>query len=327
MNVQDRLKTLKIFAILVDKRKKREPKDTTVIPALGLYLTSEWRDLALPLIKQAGKLKRTKSAVNAFLARVDKRMGQFQGNVEERISADIEYLYRFAKVDAIKRMKLKAVEKAKKAPKIGIGFWSEADTEAIAAIERQTGWSTASFYSESVQATVAESVRVNVFERGLTLEETGVAVKKDLEKAFRLKPGALESKVIPPGFRGTAGQYFSGLAETQAQFSRTSSSLYAMNDAGAMRYVVRSLKTNRTCIGCISMDGQEFTVRRGLNHLEKMLNAETKEDLKAAQPSFHFDVPGANSPAKEAAAEKLLNDGKPRLPSFHFRCECYVDMA
>lgn len=328
MKTQEKLKIAKTFSIMVDKAKKRQPKDTTVIHNLGLYLLTEWRDLALPLITQADNIKATQSSIDKYIKKVDAKMAKFGKTIKKRVDEDFNYIYRYSKASDAKRFST-LVSKAKRLdpPEIAVGFWTEADLAAIEAIQIQTTAFANTFYSGSVQTAVAESVKVTIFEQGLTLEQAGEALQKDLMRVFRLKKGALESKVVPKGFRGTAGQYFNGLAETQAQVSRTASSLYALSDAGADKFVIRSVKSDRTCQGCFNMDGQEFTVQRGINHIQKFMEAESKEDLKEIQPAFHYKVPGENSEAKEKEAKKLLSDGKVRVSPFHFKCECYIDQV
>jgi len=207
-----------------------------------------------------------------------------------------------------------------------VSLWHEKDEEAIRSIQRQTRDFAGSFYGNSVQTAVAESVAVNVFERGLTEKEAGAALQADLMKAFRLDEGALESKVVPAGFRGKAKSYYIDLAENQAQLTRTTTMMYALDDVGAEKYTIHSVKTNRTCLGCLNMDGVEYTVASGKKHVDKLLGASTVADLKKIQPSFHFKPEGENSDAKVAEAAALPGT-QPSVPPFHFRCECYISMS
>lgn len=325
MELQDKIDLLKPIALLVDKRTKRSPKDTVVSKALGLFMFNEYQKLVKPLVKEGGRIKHTKAAVNKYIKKIDKTMATFPSKIEARVNEDIDYIYRYTKASFAKAQKIEKAAK-KDPPEIPVSLWHDRDEEAIKAIQLQTTNFAGSFYSGSVQTAVAESVAVNVFERGLNAKEAGEALQADLMKAFRLDAGALESKVVPPGFRGKAKNYFIDLAENQAQMTRTTTLMYAMDDAGAKKYTIRSAKTNRTCLGCLNMDGEEYTVSAGLKVVNKLLAATDASELRKIQPSFHFKPDGDNSDAKVAEAASLKG-GKAKVPPFHFRCECYIQMS
>lgn len=324
MELQEKIDTLKTVSLMVDKRTKRAPKDTVVAKALGLFMFNEYQKLVKPLIKEGGSVQHTKAAINKYLKKINNTMKTFPSKIETRVNDDIDYIYRYSKASFAEKHK---ITKAKtKPPEIPVSLWHDRDEEAITALQRQTNDFAGSFYSNNVQAAVADSVSVNVFERGLTAKEAGEALQKDLMKAFRMDQGTLESKVVPPGFRGKADRYFVDLAEHQAQMARTSSLIYAMDDAGATKFTIHSVKTDRTCLGCLNMDGVEFSVPDGVKHVEKLLSANDVDELKAIQPSFHFKPDGENSPAKIAEAA-THNGGNVEVPPFHPRCECYVSMS
>ena len=328
--MKNKLRYLKVLSMQIDKETDRT--DTKVGDVLTAYLTKEWKDLADKSISQGKNIKVSKESVDSYVKFIDKTMNQYSDNVNEEVADSVEYFYKYFKSRFIKDESLvsKYVEKAEP-PAIPPEFWTKADITNMKAIEAQINSSVGGFYGESCQVAVAESIRVNVFEKGLTGDALTEAVMGDVAKALRVAKGKLASDVVPPGFRGTADQYFRGVSNYGETMTRTSSTLSALKDVGVKKFVIRSLKTDRTCLGCLEMDGQQYSVADGLAHQQKMFDAESKDELRAIQPMFHYDAPGTYSNPEKLASAKAdakaeASEGV-RVPPFHFRCQCYVDMA
>ncbi len=317
-------KILKHVSMAIDKREMPHLVSSDTTKAFALYMAKEWRTLANPLIKKSGDLKQTEKSVNSFLKSVDTEMGKYGGKIEDEVDDYITFLYKFAKDKFIKDHKLDKVEKVD-LPEISPVIWAEVDELAITQLKKITNGAAGKFYSSSVQQAVHESVKVNMFDRHLTHDDAITAIKKDLERAFKLKGGALESKIVPKGFKGTANQYFSGLAEYSSSMARTSSSIYTMQDVGVEKVVIRSLKSARTCVGCLEMDGTVYKTKDVAAHMDKMLAVNDVSELKELQPFFHFDTPG-NSTDKMKEDAKKVSGGSVKTPPFHFLCECFLDM-
>lgn len=319
-----RIKLIKALSVYVDKAKEPHIVNAEITKTMSLYLLKEWSKLAKPMISKADKVAHTKEAINSFIKSINSQMKNFGGNVEEETKKYVSWFYTYSKEKFIKDNKIKIVEKVK-LPTLDPSILIAVDTEAIAALEGMATQSTNTFYGSSVQATVAESVKKNIFERGLAKAEATKAMKSDLAKALKMKVGGLESKIVPQGFSGTADAYFSGLAEGTASVARTASTLQTLSSVGAKKFVIRSVKSARTCIGCLGMDGTVYTVAEGMAHLNKMLKAENLDALKKVAPFFSFKVSGGNSEAKIKEAKNVSS--MVRTPPFHFRCECYIDMV
>lgn len=326
----NKISILKALSMYIDKETDRT--DIKAGDILATYLTKEWQDLAEKSISQGKNIKVSKESVDSYVKFINSTMGGFADNIKKEVSDSVEYFYKYFKHRFIKEQELvkKYLTKAEP-PAIPPEFWFAVDDANIAAIEAQLNASVGGFYGESCQVAVAESISVNVFEKGLTGDALTEAVMGDVAKALRVAKGKLASDVVPPGFRGTADQYFSGVSNYGETMSRTSSTLSALKDVDVKKFVIRSLKTDRTCLGCLEMDGQEYSVDDGLAHQQKMFDAESKDELRAIQPMFHFDAPGTYKDPERLASEKAnakaqASEGV-RLPPFHFRCQCYVDMA
>jgi len=328
--MKGKISILKAVSILLDTKTAPHTVHASTVNTLALYLTKEWSALAKPLLDKADSVKKTEASVEKFLKDIDASMGQFSSNVEKELEDYVSFFYKYSKNEFIKGNKLAEVEKAD-LPKVTPILWTDKDDNAIKQLNKMSKSSTGKFYKGSVQKAVHDSVRENMFETQLPLPDAVKQMKKDLSTALRLKSGKMIAKVVPGGFIGTAEEYFSGLAMHTASMARTSSSVYTMSDVGVKNMIVRSLKTNRTCAGCLEMDGTTYPVKDAMTHIDNILAVDSIDEIKKLQPSFHFDVPDAIKPgsAKDQAL-KELKDSKSEavmLPTFHFRCECYVDMA
>ena len=325
----DKHDQMKEVSILLDKAEKNKTSTKTV-GAYALYMYSEWVKLAKPLIDEAGgKSTSTTSWVEPFIKKIDKKMGKFQSTIQEKQDEYVDYFYKYFKNDFIKSNDIEIVQKAE-VPSVTPILWATTDDEALLGMKKFSSGASGSFYNNSVQQTVRSSIEANIIEGNLTLEEGVAQMKRDLTKALRIKPGSLESKVIPPGYKGTAEKYFSGLADHTATLSRTTGSVYTLDSIGATEMVIRSLNTNRTCVGCLEMDGTKYKVADAKKHANKIINADSISDLKDIQPWFHFKPPSeydADGLKVAEASAKESVDGQMHIPPFHFRCECFVDMV
>lgn len=322
--------TFKLTSALLDKATK-SPTAINVVASFGLYMFSEWAKLAKPLIKAAGEKSTSGTGwVDSFIAEIDKTMGEFPDIIKDDQIQYVDYLYKYFKNDFIKKNKIKVVAKAAEVPEIVPILWVEKDIEALEAITRMSTQSTGNFYKGSVQQVVRDSIQKNVLESNLSREEAVARMQRDLSKALKMEPGQLESEVVPAGYRGTAESYFSGLADHTASISRTMGAITTMDEIDVQTMVVRSVRSNRTCVGCIAMDGQTYKVSTVKTHMNKLLAADNIDDLKEAQPWFHFKTPDEYSEkglAEASAKAQTIVEGNIQIPPFHFRCECFVDMV
>ena len=96
---------------------------------------------------------------------------------------------------------------------------------------------------------------------------------------------------------------------------------------GGKYIIIRSVRTSRTCIGCLAIDGTKYKIADAVSHLEKILSIDDVSEYKDIQPYLHFTTKGDSTPDKLAEAEALKNSGVIYLPPLHFRCLCYTDMG
>ena len=332
--LKEKLNYFKATSIILDKATKN-PNAINVVSSFGLYMFANWASLAKPLIKKAGQQPSTNTDwVDDFIEEINNTMGEFQSTIQSGQSEYIDYLYKYFKNQFIKKNKIELVKKADEVdppdlPEVSPILWLEMDTEAVVGVERIVSQSSGRFYNNSVQQVVADSVKQNIFERNLPLSQAISAMQRDLVKALKLKPGTLESEIVPTGFRGTAENYFAGLADFTASMARTSGDLITLNEIDAQKIVVRSVASTRTCVGCLQMDGTTYTVPSAVEHMNNKLAVDDVDELKKVQPFFHFKAPKDYSEESLKVAQSLakeLTSDVTLLPPFHFRCECFIDM-
>lgn len=324
--MKNKTKLLKVVSALIDKAEQPHAVHSKVTNAFGVYLFGEWARIANPIIKESISLVKNKG-VDGFLKYVDKEMNQFGPKVKDEASQYINYLYRYSKQKFIRENDIKKIAKAK-LPTLNPDVWLDVDDKAVEQIDNMTNASTGQFYKNSVQATVYDSVKKNVLESKLPDADALDLMKRDLAKALKMKPGSLESKIVPKGFNGTADQYFQGLSEHAASTTRTASSIYTLEYVDAKYVKINSVRSARSCVGCLNMDGHSYKIADVVTHISNVLAVDSLDELKDIQPSFHFDKEetyGKEGLAKANAEAKAIKNGDAvYLPPFHFRCECFV---
>lgn len=325
----EKMDLLKNISVVLDKANKPDIQQSSVVKTMALNMFNEWAKLAKPLIKQADSVKHTKKAINAFIKKIDKEMAKFPAKVKKDNAKFIDFLYRYSKDQFIKSENIKQASKAVSLPTIEPGIWATTDTASIEALETLTSKTVDGFYQGSVQTAVANSIKKNVFERNLTGDAATKAMKNDLAKALKLKSGALESKVVPKGFRGTADNYFKGLSQHTSTLARTSSNLNTLDYVGAEYVQIHSVRSARTCLGCLEMDGKKYKTKEAVAHMNKILTVDSIESLKKIQPSFHFKNSGEYEGNEDKLKEQKLKakemvSQQMYLPPFHFLCECFI---
>jgi hypothetical protein len=327
--MKKKIRVLKAVSVLLDKAIKPPVVTSSATNALKMYFLDEWFSLATPLIAKADGVKQTEESVSKFLEVCDTEMAKFAPTVKAEFEKYIEYFYKYSRNKFLQDSKLLKLKKAD-LPDSDPLLWTDKDQIAIDALKYISTEATGAFYTSSVQVAVADSVRRNMLEKQLPRDEAIEKLKADLQKALKIDAGM----AVAEGFKGTADQYFTGLAESTASLSRVTGSVFVMEELEVKTLIVRSMRTNRTCEGCLAMDGTTYETVEAVKHIERLLGADSLDDLKEIQPSFHFDTPenmakmGPDN-AKSAALEQLksVKDTNVMLPPFHFRCECYVDMA
>ncbi len=178
--------------------------------------------------------------------------------------------------------------------------------------ETTIGWLTrhhvywiGNYYDRNISGAIAETVAGGL-EQGLGRDEVG----KLLKGFFKEYPGV---KVKPDN-------YWSGLAGTAMNRSRTFGEVRGYREVGIDRYEILTANDERVCPICSEMDRRVFEVKRADSLITQITQTDNPEDVKAILPWLPAgEITGLSN-------DQLMNRGF-MMPSFHFACRCTVVAA
>jgi hypothetical protein len=279
-------------------------------------INSAWRRNSKASQQTAAKAlgtARTENQLRNFLGKIDKGLAkQFTQANEKAVRTAIERTYRTAKQIAAKEAGIKgavsAVDK-RRAKKIAdsVGRWMDR------------------FYGEHLAQHV-ENVAFDIFaDPGVPLSKRSSAIKKAVNKELRLTGGKSPvGKLRPAPYAGNVGNYSALTSDVASHQARVMAKISAYSDAGLTRYRLRAVIDDRTSPVCIRLNGQVFEIADAEKQIDKMLDAETAEQAKRAQPwktdeEIQRAIGGARRGSRRAA-ENLRAAGASVLPPFHGNC-------
>ncbi|MGD9749396.1 MAG: hypothetical protein AB7W59_00210 [Acidimicrobiia bacterium] len=307
------------------------------------YLLAKWNIRVDQAVKAAtsGALAGQKAA--AIAKAIDRIMSRWARDVDKVVRAEVADIYRLARIaghkKATKQTKqslaydapnfTEEVTKARRRrPRIeALPRFDVVDREAAEALgERQMLW-LGSHYGDHVQAEIATTTRTTMVEAGASRRTAG----RLLQERARSVLGMV---AYPGGFRGTAIQYFEGVAANAATVARAYGQMRSFARVGITRYTIVNPNDSRTCAVCGHMDQKVFTVAQGLEQIRRESAARTPDDLRRVHPWLSTQMAtriGSGTPGRLSGAAGTRDSaafGKAglALPPFHFRCRCAVDV-
>lgn len=325
--------------------------DTVLAKALGLSETAQIarRESRLRVFMLAAWEKRARGATargaavaarggtaSAVESAVDRAMRPWKKDVNPRMDAAVEDIYRLARTAGWKKAtgqttasltyntpNLTEVLKAK--PRAGFSVLPSFDLVDEAAVDALQGHQVfwiGDHYDENISKAIAGSAREAIVEAGKDKAAAGRLVKE----ALVVELGRV---VTPGGFHGSVTQYFEMLSANAATVSRVHGQLNSFIRVGATRLEVVNPRDSRTCPICSHMDGKIFTVEQGAVQLGNELAAKSPDDIKKAHPWIGVARMKALAPtagkAPAAQAGRLAKAGF-SLPPYHGRCRCTIDI-
>lgn len=246
----------------------------------------------------------------------------FSNPLKSKLEKDIDFMYKLHKKDYVVTRKLKPVEKAKIEI---IPTFTDADTEVSVAIANQQLIASNAYYKRNLSKEVTQIVDA-AYKQGLNDKQTGELLRSELGKKLSLSKEIIDTKVKPEGYNGSSESYFKGLGETTQNRARNYSSLRALDDAAFTEY--RIFNARPVADICIMMVGRTFTVKQGLDNMNKVLNSKNIDELKdnAAwrKDLKDFNIKGREklNDSKTAAA---LSDAGMGLPPYHTKCKTIIE--
>lgn len=199
------------------------------------------------------------------------------------------------------------------------------DQRAVSAINRHQVFWVGRFYDRELGKRIAGVAEEITLKRGFDSRTAGKELRKALQREMGLRPGGSTGIAdhIPARYAGNPDLYFRGVASTAAHQARSIGKVFAFAEAGIISYRLENPLDRRTGQICQQMAGQVFSVSVAVEHANKLVDAETPEDVKEVQPWLNAnklkDVLRGTKPGSAEATEALAAAGAV-LPPFHFLC-------
>ena len=292
------------------------------------FLLAKWRVRAKQAANAAGSRIAAGLPVNAALDAADGAMRKFPEDVRRRYGADIGETYRLARSAGWKKATGQTrsslqysvesfVEKARPRRRArGANVrptFTLADERAIRDLaDDQMIW-IGEHYDSNVRGTLRTAVQPALI-AGFGSQDAG-------ERVSRVVAERLRDIRVPEGVNGTDARYFEGLAANTTTGARVRGQIASFAEAEIDRYEIVNPMDKRTSMICAHMNGKTFSVRRGVEQIERSSGARTPDELRAAHP---WPNP---LEAVKLTSERELANASLALPAYHFRCRSTVDVA
>jgi SPP1 gp7 family putative phage head morphogenesis protein len=294
---------------------------------------AKWKLRSKSAASAAGSAARSGSKASAITAAVNREMAKWPKDVKAQANADVEAMYKLGRRAAnrkavtrssdslaysLAKSDLPTVQDVSKAggsprPEVGVTF-DVNDINAIEALQAQNMFWIGEHYGEHVAAAISTSVSEAMVQAGSSRAVTGELIRSIVERELGIV-------TFPSGFRGTAEQYFQGLAANTSTVARSYGQLRSFADIGVTKYVIVNPRDDRTCPVCSQMDGKVFSVSDGMAQMKAELEADSPEAIKEIHPWV-----SAKELKSIGGSSKALANAGLALPGYHFRCRCAVDI-
>lgn len=313
------------------------------------YIDTQWNKLSVKAARDFSKSIKSGSGnvsdgeFEKALRIVDNVMSKWSDIIKDRYTKDMEDIYKFAHIAAIKRATgygkkptvfntepfLPGIKKAERksppgpVPKITVSF-DLIDESALESFKKHQIYWIGQHYKDNVSKHVANTAKEELIRLGRGRVEAGRVMESVVKTT-------LSEVRIPKGFNGSSKQYFEGLVANSATTQRVSSQLNVFDRAGFTKYEIVNPDDHRTCEKCQHLDGKQFFVSDGKSIISSVLNAKNPSQIKEIHP---FITPrkaieltnGHIGPAGTNKTRRLASGGYV-MPPFHFRCRCNIDIV
>lgn len=300
------------------------------------YLLAKWNVRAkqaakrgAEIIEAQGKLA---TVTSSALSAIDSAMRQWSRDVEARVKQEVRAIYKLARAAGTKKatgktkaslyytligidkptFKAKSKGKGKGKAKEKQDSFNLVDERAVADLEDDAMIWVGRHYDQNIRDTMRKTIGETVAS-GLGRVDAG-----------KVLAGALTSVNVPNGFKGTAAQYFEGLAANVATNARVRGQLRSFKGVGVQVFEIINPMDDRTCQTCSQLNGMTFKVSDGLAQMKREAAAKNPDEVKRAHPWLsHAKI---SSIFSKGGKSGLVGAGVV-LPPYHFRCRCTIDVA
>lgn len=302
------------------------------------YLLKTWRVQAALAVSAATAASEKGKKAEAVADAVDAVMGKWSKGVLPTYNGNVAKVYELARIAGHKKAsgessgslqydgplpvaKARGSRDAATTTSAGVSLDLE-DRGAIEVLQRQNVFWIGNHYEANVSPAIREAT-AETLGAGTSRRAAGIAIRERIERE-------LGDFRMPSGWRGTAAEYFDGLAANTMTVARASGQLRSLDDLGVEKYVIVNPLDERTCAVCGHLEGKIFNVSSGRDQLAREAAARTPEDIKRLHPWLSAAQVLALSPRAGAAggareSGRLASAGF-SMPPFHFKCRCTIDI-
>lgn len=165
------------------------------------------------------------------------------------------------------------------------------------------------FYNDHIKEAIVLTVEEYAINQGQNHWVTGQRIKDILGGTYDIPP-----KYLPTAYV-RAEAYWQGMAATAVTRATVLGRIEPMLAADVTVYEIISAGDRRVCPVCRHMNGKKFRIEKAVEIRDKILAANTPDDVKAARPwPKYADI-------KDMDAEALAK-ANIALPDFHYFCRC-----
>jgi len=301
------------------------------------YLEAQWNKVKREAIGQAVRLAVAGKPASQISAIIINRLNKWEKVVEQRFKDSITEIYQKSRIASYRKgiyrsgqdltydtPNFESVQKASipKNTKI-LPMFDVVDERAAKALEGQHTFWIKDHVDRNLAPSIRDTVKKAMIEAGKGRVEAGRILREQLTKEL----GQVRT---PGGWNGTQRQYFEGLAANAATTARAQGNIRSFTDLGITKYQIENPQDERTCKVCMVMDGKIFTVKQGMDVIDKEMSANSPDDVKEAHPWYSEKQLNAitTGPGNQGKtdADVLAAKGY-AVPPFHFRCRCAVTVT
>jgi len=292
-------------------------------------LTDKWNKEANSVIGKVESSMKGKSSLlnDAEIKRLEKiarrNLENFGNKFEKRIEDDIKEIYSVSKEAFEKKNKITKSINIRKVIEL-----TAFDNFAISSLSGQYKTALNAYYNGNISKVFVKAVEKVALKQSLTRPEQIAEVTKALQKNLGLPDQSLRG-LAPEGFKGTAKQYFNNEIQSVVTRSRSVGSIQALREAEITEYKV----VNPSPISqiCKEMDGRVLRTELAVKTMERMLEAESPDDLKAITPYRKnlkdFGITGEGQDLNKESVNTSIQESGLSFPPYHSNCKSDIEIV
>lgn len=329
LSAQEAQKLHKSVSQLIYKaRKSRDEKKIEAIQQkLADSMADEWQKEATRAVNKISKIfdKKSGTAKKSDIAKAQKiaksHLSGFGTMFKRDIEKAIEEVYKIGKNKFFKD----SVQPIQKAAEFGIK-----DKKTVAQLANQYKIAVDSYYEENLSEVLANLIEQEMFDEagaGLAYEAASETIISRLKENLGLDEQDL-SGLKPPGFAGSARQYFENEIQTTVTRARAMGNVQALREAEVEKYIV--VNPDPISEICQQMNGRVFEVEAAVKTMDKILEADSPEELKEITPwskdLSDFGITGEDQKLENSKFNNKLALAGFALPPYHSNCKSEIEI-